>query len=352
MALNRAELHAALLDAFPLPGSFQTLIAGIGKPWGSFAGVNTLLEEAITNVIAKAAAQHWVHDLLKAVAASDAKNNPLIVQFFQKYPELDPAKAPASPADWTRAMTMMANKPFVGRPDLRKYLKVLGAANQSRVLLVDGPDDSGKSYTHDFIEFGATHDPCRIRRIDLDKNSLTLETFVDLLQKELGLPAPPSRDAEQDSRWAERLTTDWILKHTATADPTDEFWLVLDGFAVHEHTPGVHALIEKLCEMVNGTAASQASHFRVVLVNYGSRTPATVEAQAFDEKIVPPTRGDFEPLFIERHLAKGNTENEAKIALDEVFTQAQQQVAQDKEKRPLLFWVNIGTTKAIKKLGL
>jgi hypothetical protein len=353
MAVNLGELHKALLDAFQNPGEFQVLISGMGKPWAEFSGGGISDSVAISNAIARAASDGWINDLLHEVAASSKSKNPLFVRFLAKYPEVDPKKAPAAPPDPYQATTMIANRPFVGRKPVRQYLKLLGTAKESRVLLVNGPVACGKSYTHDFIQYLATHTPGRIRYLNLDAESLTLEKFLLRLKEKLGLPEPPASDTEQDARWAERLVSDWLLAYTANDPQGRSLWLVFDGFARQEHARGVHDLLDKLCEMVDGEAASEASHIRIVLLNYGDhRTPPTVYNQAFVEAIKTPTEDDFKALFEERHLARGLTREDAKLAFDEVYQQAQAKQASDAAKRPLLYWINIGTTGAIKALNL
>lgn len=352
MAVNRRDLHGVLLAAFPDPGVFRQLIDDSGQVWGRFAGANLVLAEVITNVIAKAETEGWTLRLLAAAADSSSKDNPQLKAFFVRCPELDPANAPAAPPDPIGSMTLIANRPFVGRPGVRQCLRVFGTANQSRVLLVDGPEGSGKSYTHDFFEYLATFTGCRLSRLRLDGESLTLEAFVERLREKVGLPLPPNRNNEQDARWAERLVEDWLLKHSVDAEAGKKLWLVLDGFARQEHATGVYALIDKLCEMVDGAAASQAGHFGVVLLSYGARAPETVAAAALDESIDPPAKDDFRRLLAERHQAKGQTAADADLALEEIYAQAELKAAKDTERRPVLYWINLGITRAMKRLNL
>src|SRR6185436_3106183 len=99
MAINRRELHEALVAAFPVVGTFQALIVGMGKSWVDFAGAGVVEAQAMVNVIARAEADQWTHLLLKEIVTTAAGANPLIVKFIRNHPDLDPAKAPAIPAD-------------------------------------------------------------------------------------------------------------------------------------------------------------------------------------------------------------------------------------------------------------
>jgi len=352
MGLNRIELHQALNDAFGT-GEFRQLLVAVNRRWDDFAGPLTTLPEAITQVIAKAEAQGWTADLLRAALASGPPaNNPRLRAFFANNPEWDPANAQAAGIEPYKATVLKANRPFVGRKDLRECVPKLGVDTNSRILLVDGERRSGKTYTNNFLQFMGEYKSCRVRYHDLDSESHTLERFAARLQEKLGLASPiPPKDTEQDARWAERLAA-WILQNTVDAANGTRLWLVLDGFREKEHERGVHDLIAKLGEMIDTTAASQADHFRLVLINYGARVSPAIAAGAFEEKALPPSLDEFRTSFVQYCTQRGLASDSAETAFSVARAEAEKQSQKDPEgQSSFLNWLNLALTKAVKKLS-
>jgi hypothetical protein len=217
--------------------------------------------------------------------------------------------------------------------------------------MVDGPRGCGKSYTNSFVQHVADHrQPCRVGYFDFDQQAFTLDLFSRRLQEELALPLPiPVKDQEQDARWAERLAN-WVINNSTNGAGT--LWLLFDGFRAQVHEPGVHDLIGKLAAMIDDTAASRSGHLRLVLINYEIHLPEQVAAGALDEKISPPARQEFEDCFVRCLVAHGQTEDFARAAFEETFSQARAkaQADPDGEAVSLLRHLNLAITKALKRL--
>ena len=351
MEVNRKQLQEALSDAFTDIASFSQLLTDMGRSWDALAG-NTTLPQGITVVIAKAIAENWLPELIGAVEASPKKNNPLFRAFLAAHPGLDPAKAPPPAPDPLASTFLLANRPFVGRPKLRQCLGQLGAPAQSRVLLIDGARGCGKSYTHSFLEFAATHwQPCRVQYFDLDGQSYTLSLLSQRLQEALALPLPiPQKDQEQDARWAERLAS-WVVNHTANGQ--GNLWLVFDGFRMHVHDRGVHDFIDKLGEMIDLTAVARGGHLRLVLINYESFVPEAVAVGAMEERIERPTKEEFARCFVAKlQEKKGTSEDLARAAFEEAYAQALAKAGSDPEGQEAteLRYINFAMTRAMKRL--
>ncbi len=351
MQIDRKQLQEALTDAFTGIASFSQLLFEMNRSWDTFAGEGTTLPQGITEVIAKAIAESWLPDLLKAVEASSAKNNPKFRAFIAAHPNLDPIKTPRK-QNPLESNFLLANRPFVGRPKLRQHLGKLGGPQESRILMVDGSRGCGKSYTHSFLEFAATYwQPSHVHRFDLDRQAFTLDQLARWLQEDLSLPLPvPLKDQEQDARWAERLAG-WVVN--STANRPGATWLLFDGFRLQEHERGVYDFVDKMGEMIDNTAASRCSHLRLVLINYEARVPEAVAVGALEERVQAPERKEFEDCFVRLLVEQHDMTPElARAAFEDAYGQAETKAQTDPEGQEVtrLRYVNLALTRAVKRL--
>ncbi|MFD3998425.1 trypsin-like peptidase domain-containing protein [Streptomyces sp. NPDC058583] len=145
---------------------------------------------------------------------------------------------------------------FLDRTELRQKLRGFLADPEQTVLVVDGPPDSGRSYTYELIRHLGQHHDFRPVRVTLSRTS----TAARLMERLSAFVAGPETDGFplNPTRLNDPLPTLEDAAHRIVARATasqDRFWLVLDDCdrldphadvwdaigvlarAIYEHTP-------------------------------------------------------------------------------------------------------------------
>ncbi|MCX4984779.1 trypsin-like peptidase domain-containing protein [Streptomyces sp. NBC_00572] len=145
---------------------------------------------------------------------------------------------------------------FLDRSELREKLRGFLADPEQTVLIVDGPPDSGRSYTYEFIRHLGQHENFRPVRVTLSRTS----TAARLMERLAAFVAGPEADGFplNPTRLNDPLPCFEDAAHRIVARATaseDRFWLVLDDCdrldpqsdvwdaigvlarAIYEHTP-------------------------------------------------------------------------------------------------------------------
>ncbi|WP_230883152.1 trypsin-like peptidase domain-containing protein [Streptomyces venezuelae] len=165
---------------------------------------------------------------------------------------------------------------FLGRSELREKLRGFLADPEQTVLVVDGPPDSGRSYTYEFIRHLGQHYGFRPVRVTLSRTSTAarlmerLAAFVagpgadevSLNPTRLNDPLPSFEDAAH--RIVGRATTAaesfWIvLDDCDRLDPNSDVWDCVGVLAraVYEHTPVRKETVPRLVLLGYSTAMRQ-----------------------------------------------------------------------------------------------
>lgn len=193
--------------------------------------------------------------------------------------ELEARKAEQTPEDpYSRCQLHVG--PFLDRARLRAVLRrFVERAAGPRVLVVNGPERSGKSYSSWFVSHLNDTMPSFVTFAYAAEKGLA-ETYTlgdvarDLVQLANGQLStmPPQR--AQEKRWAQELCI-WIL--SVLNRPGRPFWLVLDGF--RDAPPGTQALIQKLAHHIS--QALNQTDGRLLLFDYEPRLlePCPVELE-------------------------------------------------------------------------
>ncbi|MEU3747191.1 MULTISPECIES: trypsin-like peptidase domain-containing protein [Streptomyces] len=145
---------------------------------------------------------------------------------------------------------------FLGRTELREKLRGFLADPEQTVMVVDGPPDSGRSYTYEFIRHLGQHYGFRPVRVTLSRTSTAarlmerLSAFVaghgadevSLNPTRLNDPLPSFEDAAHRivSRATAAEESFWIvLDDCDRLDPNSDVWDCVGVLAraVYEHTP-------------------------------------------------------------------------------------------------------------------
>lgn len=200
-----------------------------------------------------------------------------------------------------RGRVLSGPRPFIDRNELRTKLELLAQPNGSRVLVVNGPPQSGRSHiwflvTEGCARLGVGHRAVRVQPSDYpivasppsDVNVVPSadpapngawgpNELMTAIADKLGLPAPPTYDSQDDAK----VTTliNWFQHHVAAlgADPV---WLVIDDL----HAAYVTEAGRRLAgQVANAAATGQAGQLRVVLLCFDGSLSAETEPYACKE---------------------------------------------------------------------
>ena len=329
---QRSQLVDALVDAFPTLAKLDQMLTLKVRQHRPLITPDGPLDDVALSVVRSAERDFWTHKLIAGAKAA-APGNPLLRAFLADNPDRDPGTA--SPAvDHYDARFLVGGRVFLCRPDFRGALRQIGEGLSSRVLIVHGDRGTGKTYSKDFVGYLLQFDPVRraerhrFAYVDVDLQEGTLETLARRLATALGMdpatiPARPTSDKEQDSRWLPELHQ-W-LADGITAGAYDVCWLVLDGFRVSLPAEGLD-LIQMLGEFadVGGT-----DRLRLVLLNY-PRLDALPFSHVETIAAPPITRADIEAFLADVFTRAGQSPEAALVraAADSIDRQVEQQIAQ------------------------
>lgn len=184
------------------------------------------------------------------------------------------------------AWVLGSRRPFIDREPIREALAELATDAGPRVLVVDGPPGSGRSYlwfliAHALGGLGQTRGrPARIQPSAWTEPEPwgPLDLMVAVAD-ELGWPLPEV-DATAQPDTQVRLLGRWF-RSKAQDEPTPR-WLVLDDLHPAHLTA---AGLRMAAEVANSIGQAQAGEFRVVLLGYQGTLSTEVDPYAARESI-------------------------------------------------------------------
>lgn len=186
---------------------------------------------------------------------------------------------------------------FIDRTDFRQALKKLSQGTTKKVVAVNGPANSGKTYSAQLVSFvAAERKYFEVACIDLKKEqhaifrpSALARSVARQMGRNLSVPhMPKEEEAGSTARWVLELC-DWLV---GEAKASGKPWvIVLDGF----YHPDVLAETRDMVRELVNRAAAVGSVLRVVLLHYSDdllplTAPRSIVAT---EEIKPLTRQEL-----------------------------------------------------------
>jgi hypothetical protein len=271
------RLKQALADAFSTKEILEPLARKARNKSLDQLALGDNLIAIIEKMIRLAEDEVWLSDLVNAA-----------VELRQDHQELQRIQAELQPLlvleeiDHYEVLLLRGDRALVNRKALRQALRNMNqnAVQGKRILIVDGPPISGKTYSLQFISYLHTAiKSFKLAWIDLGRLALEEggeirpEALGRKIASQAGLEGMPARGQEQDARWVGQFC-DWITG--ALADEDQIRYIVIDGFGSTLLPQGTHDLIHQLAIRVE----INLSMLRLVLISYRNRDSLPLEVVA------------------------------------------------------------------------
>ncbi|HJQ37684.1 MAG TPA: hypothetical protein VKB93_11150 [Thermoanaerobaculia bacterium] len=171
------------------------------------------------------------------------------------------------------------SRPFVNRLPLRETLPDV-VAGRSRILVIKGDPQSGKSHTANLIRALAKNVGFEVVNVNLIRYAQSRDvTPMDIgeeLAQVMNLGKPPEHGNELLARWTLSYFA-WfegqVRARETAGESTSTWWILIDGFQSISVPPPVHDFVDELC----GRVAATLAHLRVVLISYTRDLATDVE---------------------------------------------------------------------------
>ena len=209
---------------------FETLLLGLDKVFAKLVAGIIGFKKQVEYVVGVAKGEGWVGQLVTAVI-KDRGHTQAIKGFLKVYPDWDPVRNPPveDPSD---ALRLVGGKYFIGRKDLRGFLKRLNVATDRKVLLITSEHKRvGKTYSRDLINFIVENrQPSGLVYEDLDAGDYDPVKLAKKIGAKMkrDFSEVPDESSEQANRSNQELVT--LLVPEPGEGPSKVWWIILDGF--------------------------------------------------------------------------------------------------------------------------
>lgn len=287
-----AMLRDAFLDAFDKGGLEALVMVTFGGSLDAYA-LGDDLEIIVLRLIEKARANNGLMKLLDAAVARTG--NPKLEEAVKK---LKPVRD-LEETDHYNICFLSDSRVLVNRKDLRSTLKQLdvSAPRGFRVLVIDGPPVSGKTYSTELIaylyETRGRFEPVWINLKDYVKTGVRPIDIAEeiSLKMDIDISSLPPSGQEQDARWTRNFRNMLVGKLRKS---TVNWWIIIDGFNELSLPPAVNDMIQSLARI----SRMDLQGLRLVLLSYKDELP-DMAGHILQETIKPINQDDLSDFFIQ-----------------------------------------------------
>lgn len=302
-----SALRQALLDSFDTEARLSTLARDARGVSLDRLALGDDLEEIAEKLIERAQSESWLPALIEA-AWQARQDHPVLTRFREEWRTI----AVSWPMDPYRVLLLPGKTVLIDRVTLREALTTLEEANGSRVLIVDGDAESGKTYSVHYISYvSAARQTFRCTYVDLERvprnahNKIDAFTLGDAIAGALlgkSFAAPPDLNL---TTWIDRYCT-WLEEQLPAQSIR---WVVIDHFAKVTVEESSFDLVAALAMRTYRNLAS----LRLVLLSYRDREwlQARVVGMVEYERIAAIGRRDLLRFFGQLHLDESKRRGEA-----------------------------------------
>jgi hypothetical protein len=278
------EFSSAVRNAFAVE-DLARLLLGMNRRLADYVPALAPYPDQVIQLVARANSEGWISQFVSEVVRT-RPNSQAIGSFLNNNSDwnLGSVTPCANPLDTLR---VSGGKCFIGRPQLRKYLRMMNTPTGKKVLVVTSDRRKvGKTYSRELIRFlSLNQQPSEVAYLDLDDDDHDSGKLAQWLAQAMGnSPAGmPLQSQQQATRWNQELV-DWIVpatKQPAAAAAT-VWWIILDGFRQWVPSEAMQDFIAQIAQRIQST-----QRFRLILLNYTYRLPFAVEAFTFKEQVRP-----------------------------------------------------------------
>jgi hypothetical protein len=282
------ELHSRLLEAlesaFPNPSGFDTFLhRALGRDLDSFAPRSLARPDLYSQVIVGVSALGRMWDFLARLRV-ERKDNAKVQGVWQRFS----ADTGSADGDAFKVCLLNQMEPFWNRSGLRRHVQELLTGRGTRVLVVNGPGRSGRTFTRWYIGHAAQFHNARPFYLDMKgKTGASPGDIGRLIALWYQWPPEtlPPRHA-QASQWAEEIAV-WVAGRAASAPPGDRVVLVFDNTCA----PGLLTETKELLVNLADQAAGE-DRLRVTLLAHADPYTSDARRMAAFEEIAPPSKTD------------------------------------------------------------
>jgi hypothetical protein len=289
----------AVKEAFDLQ-ELTILLLSLNRIFANYVVALTPYPDQVARLVAGANSEGWIRQLVDKVAR-DRPDNQGILTFLANHPHWDPVTNPplGHPCD---TLFVYGGKCFIGRKDLRRFLKAMDSPIGRKVLIVTADRRKvGKTYSRELVDFLVYNQPpSGVASIDLDRDDYDPGKLAAAIARQMGtLPATavPSQGGQQAPRWTQDLV-EWLVPAVPAVAAT-VWWIVLDGFRDRMPSEETQEFISQLALRIQSTP-----QFRLILLNYTYRLPLPVEAFVFKEQVRGPDKSEVQAFLSQIHERK------------------------------------------------
>ena len=293
---DSAELLSTVIEIYGTSAPVQALTQQAGLRLASVFWDHRM-EDVWPDLLEKAAEKNKLRRLVELIATDNAG-----YEIFQRLTA--PASDPVLLQPWQGSLFGGRRRPFIDRAELRRYLPVLIEPGGARVLAVNGPRYSGRSYSWHLIahvsEACGEYEAYRIDLNDWAGTQVTPTDLMGVIASKLGWPVPEVDPTAQEDTQA-RMLLSWFTRKMKAERGTS--WLVFDSLDADRATDAALRLVEGIAIAAD---RHEAGDLRVILLAYGRSLPGDIDPYILREPLspvgVPELRNFFESVAIEMDL--------------------------------------------------
>jgi hypothetical protein len=315
------KLHAALKNAFPKRTELRSFLRYSLNISLDDIDDSNRYDDTVFELVAWTESRGRISELIERAMKEKPRNQLLRAtgEWLQGEIERRSSSYRFQPADPYDAWLLRRGQPFVNRKVLRDHVKEL-ATDGSRILVVDGPPSSGKTYSLNFIShISDTLQNCRIAWIDVEQGiraNFSAEQIAVSIVSQMGRRASldyiPKQNELQEARWLLDLR-DWLIGEINQTNIT--WWIVCDGLCHVDVPPSSRDFLRLLMR----SAHFNVPQLRVVILAYKDDIlPPDIASFIRKEKISdigPPEISEY----FKRLVARSNVATDA-VALEAIIS--------------------------------
>jgi hypothetical protein len=301
----------ALVSAFPTVAELQRMLSTkLGWSLERIA-LDGGLDDRVLAVITVARSKGAERALLNAARQANPDNPDLMA--------IEPLLPQAAPLVVTDDFEVcyFQRLPFIDRHDLRKAVKRLISNGGPRLLVIDGPQLSGKSYSLVFLNHLAANRGLQLVIIDLKTafpgEVITADKIAREIALQMDLPVPPESKEEQAARRTQTFCS-WLTGKLRAAPGS--WWIVIDG-CNDALPPDVIDLFQEMAQRI----VRMWTNVRLVLVHDAPGVPLLPAATPERESIFPIDEVEITKFLmqIRRQLSLPDDDEEVGRVLSEIM---------------------------------